>query len=328
VASLVIACASDSRCALPLAVMLRTVVANLDPCSSVDVYAVDDGIDPADKARVQASLNDRVTLRWVRPCTSALGNLPMWGRMPITTYQKLTLGEWLPAEVEKVIWLDCDLLVLHDIAPLWCTDLGDRQMFAVPDQRVPFVSSRFGVAAYRELGLAPEAKYFNAGVLLIDVGRWRRDDVAGRAAHYLKTYRDRVFFWDQEALNAVLAGQWGELDAAWNHHPTIDHLLGREVPPKEGRGADGISHDIRIAHFSGNLKPWNSQGSSPYHTLYFRYLDQTAWTGWRPARTFTGTMLQAYESSRLRRLVYPAEQWATHLMRTLTRSHDGKGETA
>jgi lipopolysaccharide biosynthesis glycosyltransferase len=328
VASIVIACASDSRCALPLAVMLRSLAANLDPRCRVEAHAVDDGIDPADKAKVEASLTDRVTLRWVEPCRSELGALPTWGRMPTTTYQKLTMGEWLPADAEKAIWLDCDLLVLHDIASLWHTNFGDRQVFAVPDQRVPFVSSRFGVAAYRELGLAPEAKYFNAGVLLIDVARWRKDDVAGRAIHYLKTYRDKVFFWDQEALNAVLAGRWGELDSGWNRHPTIDYLLGRDTAPKELRTADEVSHDVRIAHFSGNLKPWNCPGSSPYYTLYFQYLDQTAWTGWRPARTCTGTMLQAYEASRLRRLVYPAEQWATHLVRTFTRSHDGKRETA
>jgi lipopolysaccharide biosynthesis glycosyltransferase len=306
--------------------MLRSVVANLDPGCRVEVNAVDDGIDPADKARVQASLTDRVTFRWVKPCRSALGGLPTWGRMPTTTYQKLSMGEWLPEEAEKVIWLDCDLLVLDDIATLWNTDLGDRQIFAVPDQRIPFVSSRFGVAAYRELGLAPKTKHFNAGVLLIDLARWRRDDVAGRAIHYLKTYRDRVFFWDQEALNAVLAGQWGELDSSWNHHPTIDHLVGRDMTPAEPRAAAGLSHDVRIAHFSGNLKPWNFASSSPYHNLYFRYLDQTAWTGWRPARTITGTILQAYASSRLRRLVYPVEQWATHVVRAFTRTTT-QGET-
>jgi lipopolysaccharide biosynthesis glycosyltransferase len=110
--------------------MLRSVVANLDPGCRVEVNAVDDGIDPADKARVQASLTDRVTFRCVKPCRSALGGLPTWGRMPTTTYQKLSMGEWLPEEAEKVIWLDCDLLVLDDIATLWNTDLGDRQIFA------------------------------------------------------------------------------------------------------------------------------------------------------------------------------------------------------
>jgi lipopolysaccharide biosynthesis glycosyltransferase len=314
--SLVIACASDGRYALPLAVMLRSLAAHLDPRCQVDVYAVDDCIAATEKAKVLASLADRVTLHWVEPPKSALSGLPTWGRMPTTTYQKLTVGAWLPQQVDQVIWLDCDLLVLDDIMPLWNTDLGEWHMLAVPDQRVPLVSSRFGVAAYRDLGLAPESHYFNAGVLLIDLARWRRDDVAGHAMHYLNTYRDHVFFWDQEALNAVLAGKWGQLDSSWNQNPTLGHLL----HPHTITGNRRLPAEIRIAHFSGNLKPWNRGGSSPYHNLYFQYLDQTAWSGWRPARTWKGMALDAYESSRLRRFVYPAEQWATQLVRTLTRN--------
>jgi lipopolysaccharide biosynthesis glycosyltransferase len=318
--SLVIACASDSGYALPLAVMLRSLIANLGPRSQVEVYCVDDGISSADKAKVLASVTDRLTLHWLEPSRSALSGLPTWGRMPRTTYQKLTLGEWLPEHAEKVIWLDCDLLLLDDIMPLWDADLGKWHVLAVPDQRVPLLSSRFGVAAYRELGLAAEAKYFNAGVLLIDLARWRRDDVAGRAINYLNTYRDQVFFWDQEALNAVLAGKWGELDPAWNRNPTIDHLIRSRRPSDADSTAGRRSEEIRIAHFSGNLKPWNCAGSSPHHDLYFRYLDQTAWSGWRPARTWKGVWSQAYESSRLRRFVYPAERWATQLVRALTRN--------
>lgn len=126
-----IACASDSGYALPLAVMLRSLIANLGPRSQVEVYCVDDGISSADKAKVLASVTDRLTLHWLEPSRSALSGLPTWGRMPRTTYQKLTLGEWLPEHAEKVIWLDCDLLLLDDIMPLWDADLGKWHVLAV-----------------------------------------------------------------------------------------------------------------------------------------------------------------------------------------------------
>ena len=84
----------------------------------IEVYAVDDGIDQEDKKRIGRAVPDRVAMHWVasRPPATALFT---WGRMPATTYQKLTLGEWLPPSVHKAIWLDCDLLVLDDLARLW-----------------------------------------------------------------------------------------------------------------------------------------------------------------------------------------------------------------
>jgi lipopolysaccharide biosynthesis glycosyltransferase len=135
--------------------------------------------------------------------------------MPVCTYQKLTLGDWLPGDVQRVVWLDCDLLVLGDLGELWDKQIGSRTALAVQDQRVPLVSSRFGVAGCRDLGLSTEAKYFNAGVMLVDLAAWRGDEVGVKAREYLLNYADRVYFWDQEALNAVLAGKWGEMDLQW-----------------------------------------------------------------------------------------------------------------
>ncbi|HZR84104.1 MAG TPA: glycosyltransferase family 8 protein [Candidatus Binatia bacterium] len=301
-----IACAADRRYALPLAVMLRSAADHLGAEATVDAYVLDDRIDPGDRRRVEASLDDRIALHWICGEPADLAGLPLWGRMTATTYRKLTLGRWLPEHVERAIWLDCDVLVLTDLRHLWRADLRGRHALGVRDALVPRLASRFGVGAHRDLGLPGDAEYFNAGVLLTDVAAWRRDDVAGRARDYLRRYADRVFFWDQEALNAVLAGHWGALDARWNWHATGDRLARRAAPPPW------------ILHFSGNLKPWSYAGTSPLHALYYRHLDRTAWRGWRPGRSWRGAMLSAYESSRLRRFFYPAEQLGTRLVRALT----------
>ena len=113
--------------------------------------------------------------------------------MPITTYDKLVIARLLPPAVRKAIWLDGDVLVLGDLAELWDADMSDHHALAVQDAIVPLVSSRFGVAGYRELGIPPEAKYFNAGVMVINTTRWREEDIAGRAIVYLKRYREPSF---------------------------------------------------------------------------------------------------------------------------------------
>jgi lipopolysaccharide biosynthesis glycosyltransferase len=307
----VIACAADRAYAMPLAVMLRSVDAHLAPERPLVVHIADDGIPIGEKARITATLSARCTINWIAARPWQRTSLPTWGRMPLTTYQKLAIGDWLPGELERVIWLDCDLLVLSDLGRLWALPNGDRIALAAQDPLVPRVGSRFGVSAWRELGLAADVSYFNAGVMVIDLGRWRREKVAERAADYFRRFSDRVVFWDQEALNAVLAGQWGELDSRWNRNPVLHRLLatGDEAP-------DGAPW---IAHFSGRLKPWTYAGASEFQATFDSYLDSTPWAGWRPRRSWRRAVLTRYSTSSLRRRLFPLEQWWTAAICRLTR---------
>src|SRR5262245_23824784 len=103
---------------MPLAVMLRSVITNLDSRRVLKVYIVDSGIDPGTRSRISASLPERVTLQWLVPERTGFVDLPLWGRMTIATYDKLTIGRWLPKSEERALWLDCDLLALCDLSRL------------------------------------------------------------------------------------------------------------------------------------------------------------------------------------------------------------------
>src|SRR5450755_406006 len=160
--TVVIAAAADGKYALPLAVMLRSAADKLRPFARIDAYVVDDGISAIDREKVETSMPVNVALHWINRPRNGFDGLPSWGRMSLTTYHKLTLGEWLPADGDTAIWLDVDTLVLRDLALLWETDLADQIALAGQDAGVRFVSSRFGVAAHREIGIPPETRYFNA----------------------------------------------------------------------------------------------------------------------------------------------------------------------
>jgi lipopolysaccharide biosynthesis glycosyltransferase len=257
---------------------------------------LDDGLGPELRRKVERPLLARLALHWVEPPPGTRGGLPLWGRMPATTYCKLLIPDCLPDDTARVLWLDADLVVLEDLGELWHQDLRGHTILAAPDPFVQSVSSRLGVAAWAELGLPRGAAYFNAGVMLVDMARWRRDDVSEKAYRYLRRFRDRVFFHDQEALNAVLANEWGPLDDRWNRSVSA-----------EGLGcADGAS--AAILHYSGTLKPWQYRWESRHHAIYYKYLDLTEWGGFRPPRSSWGTLLGLYQSSALRKVVQPLEQ--------------------
>lgn len=307
-----LACAADARYAMPLGAMLRSAVVHLDPARRLTVHVLAEGIRAGDRDRVARSCaREGVTLHWIAADPDALRDLPTWGRMPRTTYQRLLLPDLLP-DLGKLVWLDCDVVVAADLGRLWDIDMDGRPALAVQDMVVPHVSSRLGIRDFRALGIPAEAKYFNAGVMVLDLQRWRRDDVAGRALEYLRAGGDRVLLWDQEGLNAALHGRWGELDPRWNQNASV---AGRRFF-RRPRHMDAATYrlvveDPWVVHYCGNLKPWSLPDTGdPARDRFFLHLDATPWSGWRPKRTMTGRLAAAYESSRARRLLHPAEGWA------------------
>ena len=315
----VITCATDSNYVTPLAVMLRSVLTNLSANRTAAVYIVDGGLEAGSRKQlVQGLPPGRATVEWMTVDPTVYSGVPLWGRMPVSTYYKLAVVDALPAHVHKAIWLDCDLLVTADLASLWDVDLNGSHLRAAQDSIVPLVSSAFGVAAYRELGIPGDAKYFNAGVMVLDVDRWRADRIPQRVLDYLRQFHDSVYFWDQEGLNAVLAGNWDELDPRWNCNASIPRAR-RSVTLVAGKGSVQANQQPWIIHWAGYLKPWRYPGRDPDRLLYFEYLDMTPWAGWRPRRTLLSKLIERYELSGLRGRIYPAEQWGLRLVRRLSR---------
>lgn len=312
-----IACGADAEYVKPMATMLQSMLANVGPGRSVLVHVLDGGITDAEKALIEDSCRGGPgSIRWVPANDSRFPGVPLWGRMSVSTYYKLLLTERLPADLHKVIWLDCDLVVLDDVGRLWDENLAGHHALAAQDAVVPLVSSRSGVAGWKELGLPADASYFNAGVMSIDLALWRRDRVCERALEYVRRHSDRVYFWDQEGLNAVLAGLWGLLDARWNHNVS--------VPAGATPSAADAGRDPWIVHFAGSLKPWRFVVRNTPHELYFKYLDMTPWKGWRPPPTPFAWLIGFYERIGIRRMLAPLEVWWMRVMRAVTKRSQGE----
>ncbi|WP_420174900.1 glycosyltransferase family 8 protein [Luteococcus sp. OSA5] len=172
------------------------------------------------------------------------------GHYTRAVYVPLLLPKVLPKSVNRTIYLDCDTLVLGSLDELWGMDLGGRGIAAVRDRYVQNISSRFGVSFWRELGICPELRYFNSGVMLVDVQLWRRESVTERARVLLEHFDNDIEQHDQEVLNALFAGNWLELSDEWN---TTNFW--RRSSRRYSCGDDMLERAI-VRHFAGELKPW------------------------------------------------------------------------
>ena len=301
----IIACSADKAYALPLAVMLQSLTVNADPNRRIVVYIVDNDIGAANKHRIAQAIKNRLKLHWVKPDGLLPRIEPEWGRVSPATYDKLFLDRFLPKGTNKALWLDSDMLILDDIGKLFDTAMDGNILMAVRDPLIRDVSSVFGIQNWRKQGVTASEPYFNAGVLLIDLSAWRNDNIAERTLSYLMEFGKKVFFHDQEGLNAVLVGRWKCLEDRWNSSANSQHARRQEIEPGS----------TAILHFSGTLKPWAQVGLGEPQILYFHYVDKTAWINTRPHSNFRNKWIAWYIQSSIRSWLYPLENmrlWMLH----------------
>lgn len=256
-----LAFACDAAFAMPLTTALRSVIDHCDSRVAFDAYLLCEGFSDSLRRAVRDSLPaGRCTLHWVPVDLSPFSRFSTLSYISKATYARLLLPEVLPQKVDRLLYLDADLLVLDDLRDLWECDLGDAPVAAVLD----LIDPGLKLGSHPWQGVPRVKDYFNAGVLLIDLDRWRGEQVAERALDYLRAHPHTPFS-DQDALNVVFDGCWKRLDARWNFQ---DHSATRllRLPP-EKRPA--------IAHFVGGLKPWKATSMNPNARLYDEFRRRT-----------------------------------------------------
>ncbi len=282
--------ASDDGYVMPLAATVRSALSNLDPEYTLQVYVLDGGISEEHRVRLEKSWQaDNIVVQWLNP-EGMLPDLMISGYISEATYLRLLIPQLLPETVEKVIYLDCDLIVLKDLTELWQIPIDDAPLLAAQDVSAPYVSSPMGLRLYKELGLEADAKYLNAGVLVINVALWREEAIAADIFRYLAEKREFVQFHDQDGLNAILSGRWKVLDSRWNQMSQIFGYASWEASPFDQSTFEKIVKDPFIVHYSSSHKPWQSEYTNRNRTFFFRYLDDTDWRGWRPAWNFRASL--------------------------------------
>ncbi len=172
-------------------------------------------------------------------------------------------------ETDKVIYLDCDIVVQMDIAELWGIPLDDFAVAAVRDvwsldfQKGKKVAWRLGLVW--DLLEIPHDSYFNAGVLLMNLKKIREKyDFLPRVEEFYAKFRKGITLADQDCLNWIFRGDKLLIDERFNH---IDVS-----------GVTKETLDGSIWHMAGgSAKPWTSYTRPLVDDLYWKYLRLTPW---------------------------------------------------
>lgn len=184
---------------------------------------------------------------------------------PRSTYYRLLLPGLLQ-EVSRLIYLDCDLVVEIDLRELWEEAQGAHLVLGVAERDAlqPGLQQHVGT---------PGDPYINAGVLVMDLHAWRREQVSAQCLQWLKENPTLAVMMDQDAINRVCRGRKGYVPLKWNLNPV--HGPARVTLPK---------FPERIVHFAGPMKPWHAWYCQDLADIFYDYLRQSG-TGLKVERT-------------------------------------------
>lgn len=201
------------------------------------------------------------------------------GGFDLSIMARLFVGEVLPHSVKRVLYLDCDTVVLKSLKGLWNTNLHGAVAGAVMEPTIyPVIK--------KQIGLADKDPYFNSGVLLIDLKRWREEQAQTMLLDFYQKVGGKLFAGDQDTINGALKGRILPLSPVYNfftnyryfHYSHLTRLspLYEKIPKKTFRQA---KRHPAIVHYMGDERPWIAGNLNHYRRAYDKYLKLTPWAG-------------------------------------------------
>ena len=265
-----VACCFDQQMELPFLVLASSLKRHLKGDRKVVLHAFHSDPIAHDLAYFFGFNSATFELR-LRQIENRFHDPVTWpSHLTAATLLRLLLPSVLK-DIDRVVYLDCDLVVLNDITTLYDTDLLDFPLAAcldfwltgAPPFAPPIVG--WGVGEWHKflsevVRLADCKAYFNSGVLVMDLKRFRNTGLIHAAEEFLEQTNYKTVFVDQDALNHVINGAFVRLDSRWNVRGNRSETDLNNADCEIAASA-ALSHsDPWIIHYAGPYKPWSCEG--------------------------------------------------------------------
>ena len=254
-----------------LAALIKSIEVNLVNDNHLVFNIVDDKISRENKEKLIQSVNHQiVTLKWI----NMEGLIPDHIALPLdrtsyplNIYIRFFIPYFMDESVEKVLYLDVDMIFQADISALFEFDLSHHVVAAVQDSRIKTFNNAWGgIKNYKKLGLNGNTMYFNSGLMLMNLKLWRSLGITEKLIKCMNENIHYANYPDQNGLNVVLYHQWLNLDKKWNYF------------------ADLVSDsDPFVIHFVQRKPIYKSfNGVQLFRDKFYYYLQMTEWKNFVP----------------------------------------------
>lgn len=276
--------ASDNRYAEILGVSLVSLYENSRDMEDIVVYVLDSGITKENRKKLD-NLTDMYRRRdivWIpaQDISKVLSMEIAVDRGSLSQYARLFVSSDLPVDIDRVLYLDCDIVINKSIRELWNLDLQGKTICALKDAFSPYYRAN--------IGLEKNDIMFNSGVMLIDLNRWKVQKIEEQLLNFIGERNGKIQQGDQGALNAVLSHDTYCFEPRFNSVTIFYDFNYREMliyrkPPKEYYSEDEIKRaveDPSIIHFTTSFlskRPWIVGCQHRYVDVWMKYKSMSPW---------------------------------------------------
>lgn len=204
------------------------------------------------------------------------------GRWHISTFYRLLLGSIIPENVDKIMYIDCDMIIQQSLHKIWNMDMEEYYVFGADDCRGKLYRS--------DIELPENNIYINNGFLLINLKAWRENDIESKFLDFMNLRAGNLTYMDQAVLNHVLGSmdKIGLLSLKYNaqtvfydfNYDEVD-LYRRPVWPYSRTELEESIANPTIVHFTScfisGTRPWNVKNNHPYRDEFLRYRSMSPW---------------------------------------------------
>ncbi|MBN6067123.1 glycosyltransferase family 8 protein [Aggregatibacter actinomycetemcomitans] len=242
-----IAFSSDNNYAPYLLVSILSILNN-NSDSEICFYILDFGINEKNRKIIEDIIHrHNKKVNFIPINKNDFANFPITiNYISLATYARLNITEYIP-NIDKLLYIDVDTLTNGSLKELWDTDINHYSLAACKDFFIeidqPDYKSKIGLENHY---------YFNAGILLINMKRWKNLNVLEASLKWLNKYRDIIKYQDQDILNGIFRNDIKFINTRFNFTPSecgyIKHRKNREV-----------NFPIIIYHYPGPDKFWTKK---------------------------------------------------------------------
>lgn len=268
---------SDNNYAQHLGVTIASILKNAKKSDDLHFYILDGGINKENKEKLlslKSIKNFQIEFISIDP--EKFENCPLMGNyITMATYYRFMIPTLLP-NLDKILYLDCDMVINESLAKLYSEDIEDYWIAGVED---------LGYYQHRRiLKRETESFYINAGLILINLKKWRKDGIEEKLFKFAAENKDILVHQDQDVINMVLSEKSKPLDLKWNVQDSFYRAGDRNAHP-DSKLFKKAKKNPAIIHFTGKAKPWSEFLYLPGSLFYLRYLHLTPWKASLPGET-------------------------------------------